>query len=78
MAVYDSRNDRILSQAIDETDYVQDGKVYKKMPTSIVMVGSSSDLDLLTDYNPGTFAYTANLEHVWIMGVDCSWNEIQS
>lgn len=78
MAVYDSRNDRILSQAIDETDYVQDGKVYKKMPTSIVLVSSSSDLDLLTDYTPGSMAYTADLSSVWILGVDGVWTEVES
>lgn len=78
MANFGERNGRFMIQGIDETDFVKDGELYKHQAVSIIMVESSSDLTLLTDYAPGSLAYTAGFGSVWQMDADGEWVAIES
>ena len=64
-------------QNIGDTDYVENGKIHKNAPIKLVLVGSQSDLALLTDYEPGTIAYTAAFATMWQLGVDGTWAEFE-
>ena len=58
------------------TAYVKDGVIYQNAPNDSVLVSSSSDLELLTSYEPGTLAFTAGYVHMWQKGVDGTWTQI--
>lgn len=63
-------------ESIGNNDYVADGNIYKNAMASAILVGSESDLDLLTNYEPGSIAYTAGFDSMWQLGVDGEWVEI--
>lgn len=58
------------------TKYVKDGKIYVNAPNDSVLVGSFSDLALLTDEEPGTLAHTEGFEHMWEKGITGNWAQI--
>jgi len=47
-----------------DLDYVKDGQIFKHAPGKCVMVESSSDLEKLTSYDPGTVAFTAGFGYI--------------
>lgn len=57
-------------------DYVKDGEVFTNNPSQSVMVNTADDLDLLTNYNPGTIAYTAGFASMWQKSLDGTWVEV--
>ena len=58
----------------DATAYVKDGVVYKNAPINLVLVTSKSDAEtLLTDFEPGTIAYTAGFNQMWQKAPNGSW-----
>ena len=54
-------------------DYVQDGIIHKNESMQMVLVSGVSDLDLLTDYEPGTIAHTAGFHTMWQKSVSGNW-----
>ena len=62
-------------QSMDEIDYVLSGTLHKGTNAGTIMVGSSSDLSLLTDYNPGSIAFTAGFEAAWQKKPDGTWKQ---
>lgn len=74
------KSDRILDIVSDfgNTDYVIDGVIYRNNPVKNVLVGSSSDLSLLKDYDPGTIAYTAGYQSMWQKDITGDWEVIVS
>lgn len=58
------------------TDYVQNGMLHKSAPVRSVLVESESDLALLTDYEPGTIAYTAGYTSIWQKSTTDTWESI--
>ena len=59
--------------AIGVTDYIKSGTLYKGSPILLVMVPAESDLSDLTDYPPGTIAYTAGFASMWQLAADGTW-----
>lgn len=77
--VREGQNDEFYVDIVQEegsTDYVKDGKIYQNFAVKNVMVESQSDLSYLTDYSPGTVAYTAGYEHIWQKSIDDEWVSI--
>ena len=54
-------------------DYVKNGKIYKNESMQMVLVSGSSDLSLLTDYDPGTIAHTAGFTTMWQKSPSGEW-----
>lgn len=54
-------------------DYVQDGVIRRNASVQLVLVSNASDLDLLTDYEPGTIAHTAGFHTMWQKSVSGNW-----
>lgn len=63
-------------QDTGNTDYVQDGVVYKNAPTKAILVTAQSDLANLTGYEPGSIAYTAGFKAMWQLSADGTWESI--
>lgn len=77
--VTNGQNDRIYVDVVQDEgsiDFVKNGRIYKDYPAKNVMVGSESDLSNLTNYTPGTIAYTAGYEHIWQKSVTDEWVSI--
>ena len=66
-----------LVQNSNGTDYVKDGRIVHNASMQPVLVSSSSDLSLLTEYEPGTIAYTAGFNSIWQKAPDGTWAEFQ-
>lgn len=62
-------------QSMDELDYVDDGDLIRGSSAGSVMIESSSDLSLLTDYAPGSIAFTAGYENMWQKKADGTWKQ---
>ena len=60
-------------QDTGNTDYVKNGDIISNAPIKMVLVSSQSDLTLLTDYEPGTIAYTAGFQTMWQKAPDNTW-----
>ena len=60
-------------QNIGMHDAVIGGDIYQELPTKSVLVAQESDLDYLSEYEPGTFAHTAGFVNIWEKGVDGTW-----
>ena len=56
--------------------YVKDGMIYSNISAPSILVESSSDLTLLTNYPPGSIAYTVGFANMWQKGTDGNWEEI--
>lgn len=54
-------------------DYVKNGKIYKNESMQMVLVSGSSDLPLLSDYEPGTIAHTAGFTTMWQKSPSGEW-----
>lgn len=62
---------------LGNVDYVDgDGAIQTEVPVVCVMVRSSSDLSALSDYKPGTIAFTAGFGSLWQKAADGTWEEI--
>lgn len=57
-------------------DYVKNGKIYKNESMQMVLVSDSTELDLLTDYEPGTIAHTAAFHTMWQKSPSGDWVEM--
>ena len=57
-------------------DYVLNGTIYKNESMQMVLVSGTSDLDLLTDYEPGTIAHTAGFHTMWQKSPAGDWVEM--
>lgn len=57
-------------------DYVQDGIIHRNESMQMVLVSGVNDLDLLTDYEPGTIAHTAGFHTMWQKSVSGNWVEM--
>ena len=66
-----------LVQNSNGTDYVKDGRIVHNSSMKPVLVSSSSDLTLLTEYEPGTIAYTAGFNSIWQKSPTGEWAEFQ-
>lgn len=54
-------------------DYLQNGVIHKNADTQMVLVSSQSDLSQLTDYAPGTIAFTAGFGSLWQKAPNGTW-----
>lgn len=61
------------NMAIGDIDYVQDTKLVTGAMPSSIMISDESDLDELTEYTPGSIAYTAGFGEMWQLGADGTW-----
>lgn len=60
-----------------DTDYVDgSGNLVKNDDAKMVMVRSKADLDLLTNYRPGTIAHTAAFKNMWQLDASGEWQKI--
>ena len=57
-------------------DYVQDGIIHKNESMQMVLVSDATDLNLLTDYEPGTIAHTAGFHTMWQKSPSGDWVEM--
>ena len=57
-------------------DFVKDGKLHENAQITSVMVESSSDLESLEGYFPGSVAYTAGFTSMWQLDADGQWVSI--
>ena len=60
-------------QTSGEIDYIKDDMLYIGANLRSVLVSSESDLPNLTDYEPGTLAFTVGYKDMWQLGLDGSW-----
>lgn len=60
-------------QDTGNTDYILGNAIYKNSPTKSVLVTAESDLSRLSDYDPGTVAYTAGFEAMWQKDATGEW-----
>lgn len=59
------------------TAYVnEDGEIVRNASSDGVLVRSSSDLERLTMFEPGTLAYTSGFEHMWMKNITTGWTQI--
>ena len=66
-------------QNAGNTDYVLDGAVVKNAPMKIVLVTSKAQAEaLLSEYDPGTIAYTAGFLQMWQKAADGTWADFYS
>ena len=66
--------ERGISRSVQ--DYVNEkGVLIQDVPSAQVLVRSMNDLSLLSDCAPGTAAFTADGQHIWMKGADGSWND---
>ena len=73
------RGDRPMIDVISTMqpiDYVKDGAVYQNSCPIAIMVGSEDDLDILTDYTPGSLAFTADLKNLWQLDASGTWQAV--
>ena len=55
-------------------DYIdENGDIQQNVQGASVMVKAEADLSSLTDYKPGTIAYTAGFTGVWQKAADGTW-----
>lgn len=59
-------------------DYIKNGTIYKNNAVRSILVTAQSDLASLTDYGPGTVAYTAGFASMWQKKADGTWATIIS
>ena len=59
------------------TDYVKGEKVIRNAPMKMVLVTGSGDLAKLTNYEPGTIAYTAAFVNMWQLAASGTWVEFE-
>ena len=51
---------------MDNIDYVKDGKIHEDVPINQVMVADKAEAQSkLSDYPPGTIAFTAGYQQMW-------------
>ena len=66
--------EREISRSV--LDYVnKEGILTRDSPAAQVLVRNEDDLSLLSEYAPGTFAFTKDGSHVWMKAADGSWND---
>ena len=58
-------------------DYVSNGKIVRNNSVEMVLVESQSQLSLLTDYDPGTIAFTAGFVHMWQKSPGGTWIDFE-
>ena len=61
---------------MDVLDYVDVGVIHTDVPIRSVLVRSSEDLALLTEYDPGTVASTAGFANMWQKSALATWVRI--
>ncbi len=54
-------------------DYLQNEEIHKNADMQMVLVSSQSDLSRLTDYEPGTIAFTAGFGSLWQKAPNGTW-----
>lgn len=60
-----------------DTDYVNSsGNLVKNDDAKLVMIRTSADLALLTDYRPGTIAHTAGFGSMWQLDASGNWQSM--
>lgn len=72
-------NDNNIADVIQSDgnlSYIKDGIIHKNVPLKSVMITSQSELSILTDYEPGTIAYTAGFASMWQLSADGTWISI--
>jgi len=57
------------------TAYVKDGNVVFNAPNDGVLIGSESDLDVLTMFEPGTIAFTSGFTSMWMKNIGTGWTK---
>ena len=62
-----------MVNARGNTDYVKDGDVYKNTSMQMVLVSGTQDFEALSNYDPGTIAYTAGFRSMWQKSPDGEW-----
>ena len=58
------------------TDYVINGEIYENSPVKIILISDESELELLTNYEPGAIAYTAGFTSMWQKAPDGTWQNM--
>lgn len=76
MIVYNDQQRIDLVNAVSDASYVDNGEVVRHVNPSTVMIGSESDLTVLTDLVPTSVAYTAGFKSIWQKDVDGTWVEV--
>lgn len=61
------------SQELGNTDYILNGEIVENVPVICVMISAETDLELLSDYRPGTVAYTAGFANAWQKSAAGEW-----
>lgn len=58
-------------------DYIDsNGDIHQNVQAANVMVKAQDDLASLTDYEPGTVAFTAGFKNVWQKKADGTWESL--
>lgn len=66
-----------IQRTSNSIDYVDnDGILHVDSETKSIMVRNENDLNTLTGYVPGTFAYTAGFQAMWQLSAAGTWVSI--
>lgn len=69
----------VIADVVQEsgnTDYVVNGEIYENSPIKIILISDESELELLTNYEPGAIAYTAGFASMWQKAPDGTWQNM--
>lgn len=72
----DSNRYSDVVNARSNNDYIKNGKIFKNSAMQMVLVSGTQDLNLLSEYAPGTIAYTAGFETMWQKSASGQWVQI--
>ena len=76
-------NDKENNSYVDQTqdigniDYVKNNTIYKNNPCKAVLISNEQDLTKLSEYPPGTMAYTAGFRSLWQLSISREWISVQ-
>lgn len=62
--------------ARSNNDYIKNGEIFKNSAMQMVLVSGTQDLNLLSEYAPGTIAYTAGFETMWQKSASDQWVQV--
>ncbi len=62
-----------IIQSEENMAYIRDGEVVSDVPIKSVMVADDTELPLLTNFAPGSIAFTAGFAEAWQKAVDGTW-----
>lgn len=54
-------------------DYIKNNVIHHNIEMQIVLVNSQSELSALSDYDPGSIAFTAGFANMWQKKTDGTW-----